>query len=147
MVIYDLVCKKNHRFEGWFPSLEGYEEQLARNQVSCPVCGSTKISKLPHACAVHTKREAPVEPPAVRSAKAEARVSPEDVKEALLRLHHHVREHFDNVGDGFADEARKIHRGEADDRPIYGTMTNDQREELNQDGVPYVVLPKPDLDS
>ena len=62
MVIYDLICKKEHRFEGWFQSAEGYEEQIANKQVSCPVCGSTKVVKLPHACAIQIKKDRGGEP-------------------------------------------------------------------------------------
>ena len=57
MVIYNLTCKKNHQFEGWFPSSEGFEEQVKLKQVSCPVCSSTAVQKLPHACAIQTKKK------------------------------------------------------------------------------------------
>ena len=57
MVVYDLICEAEHPFEGWFPSAEGYEKQAARRQISCPVCGTTNVVKLPHACAIHTKKE------------------------------------------------------------------------------------------
>jgi len=151
MVIYDLICKKEHVFEGWFPSLAGYEEQRSGNQLSCPICGSKKVTRLPNACAVHTKKEAPdrveprpVEPPNAPQTKA---MSPVDIKEALIRLHHHVRANFEDVGSDFAKEAIRIQQGEADDRPIHGTAKPVEREELDEANVPYTILPKPGLDS
>lgn len=145
MVVYDLICEKNHRFEGWFPSYESYQVQVAQGDISCPTCGTSEIEKLPHACAVHLKRETDrPEPPAKQAPPAP--LSEADAKELLFRLHHHVRENFEDVGPQFAEEARRIFHGEARERPIHGTSTSEEREELDEDGVPYVILPKPDLD-
>lgn len=149
MVVYDLLCKKNHRFEGWFPSFEAYQEQATQRLISCPACGSTNIEKLPHACAVLSnrgekeKKEAPTQtekPPSVQ-------LTPEQAKELLIRLNHHVRENFEDVGPRFAEEARQIFHGKAEARPIHGTSTPDEKEALDEEGVPYAILPKPDLDS
>lgn len=150
MVIYDLICRKEHVFEGWFPSLDEFESQRAGKQLSCPVCGSKKVDKLPNACAIHTKK-APAEPPqpdaTARDTRARRQVSPDQVKEALIRLHHHVRENFENVGADFAKEAMRIQRGEADERPIHGTATAVDKKTLDDAEVPYMILPKPELDS
>lgn len=146
MVVYDLICEKNHRFEAWFPSFESYQEQAAQGQISCPTCGVTEVEKLPHACAVHLKREEnKPQPPAERPLSEP--VSEADVKELLLRVHHYVRENFEDVGAGFAAEARRIFHGQAEQRAIHGTSTPEDREELDEEGIPYVALPKPELDS
>lgn len=153
MVIYDLICRKEHVFEGWFPSLEEFESQRTGKQLSCPICGSRKVDKLPNACAIHTKKAAsePEETPAAGGKRAPARqelsISPQQMKELLIRLHHHVRENFEDVGAGFAKEALRIQRGEADGRPIHGTATSVEKEALDDAQVPYVILPKPELDS
>ena len=154
MVVYDLICKKQHRFEGWFPSFEDFQKQAEKRLISCPQCGSKKIEKLPHACAVHIKKEAPLPAkkeasvPAVKQPEpAEAPPTPAEVNEMLIRLHHFVKENFEDVGSRFAEEARSIHKGEAEERPIHGTATPQEREELQEEGVPHVILPKPDLDS
>ncbi len=149
MVVYDLICQKKHRFEGWFPSFEGYQEQAAEKLISCPTCGSTKVEKMPHACAVLSnrgdkeKKEAPTKTekaPSVQLTAAEA-------KELLIRLNQHVRENFEDVGPRFAEEARAIFHGESEKKSIHGTSTPEEREGLNEEGVPYVILPKPELDS
>jgi len=146
MVIYNLVCKKKHSFEGWFPSYEDFKKQAEKKLISCPTCGSTKVEKVPHACAVHvTKEEAAPPTKQARSGPTDA-PSPAEVKEMLLRVHHYIKENFEDVGPRFADEARRIHRGDSDERRIHGTATRREREELTEEGVPFIAIPKPELD-
>jgi hypothetical protein len=147
MVIYNLVCAKNHSFEGWFPNFEEYQKQAKEKQISCPTCGSTKVQKVPHACAVHVKKEH-----AAPSKKTEVEAptpppTPAEFKEMLIRVHHYVQENFENVGARFAEEARQIHNGKVAERPIHGTATPHERAELAEEGVPFFTLPKPELDS
>jgi hypothetical protein len=151
MVIYNLVCRKNHSFEGWFPSFEEYQKQAEKKLLACPTCGSKKVEKVPHACAVHVKRDEPA-PQQQAKPKAEAatpapQLSPAEFKEMLIRVHHHVKANFEDVGPRFAEEARQIHNGKAEERPIHGTATVQEAQHLAEDGVPFVALPKPELDS
>jgi len=147
MVIYNLVCKKKHSFEGWFPSFEDFQKQADKKLLSCPTCGTTKVEKVPHACAVHVKKE-PAAPPAKKPKQAPpAPPSPAEFKEMLIRVHHYVKENFEDVGSRFAEEAKQIHKGDAEERPIHGTATLKEAKDLAEDGVPFVALPKPELDS
>lgn len=148
MVVYDLICKKSHRFEGWFPNFETYQEQVSKGLVSCPSCGATKVEKLPHACAIVSRRsdkEEAREPKIPRPQPTEP--SEADVKEMLFRVHHYVQQNFEDVGPRFAEEARAIFVGEKEKKAIHGTATPKEREELDQDGVPYLIVPKPKTDS
>ena len=149
MLIYDLICTKNHRFEGWFPSFEGYQEQAAKGLISCPACGTTKVQKIPHACAVLSSRgEKEQKEAAARTEKAPSvQLSPTEAKELLIRLNHYVRENFEDVGPRFAEEARQIFHSRVKERSIHGTSTREEREELDEEGIPYHILPKPELDS
>ena len=147
MVIYNLLCKKNHSFEGWFPSFEDYQKQADQNLLSCPICGTTKVEKVPHACAVHVKKEPPAQPAKAPQQTPSAPPSPAEFKEMLIQVHHYIKQNFEDVGPRFAEEARQIHRGKAEERPIHGTATADERAELEEEGIPHAVLPKPDLDS
>ncbi len=146
MVVYDLICERNHRFEGWFPSFEGYQEQAAQGLISCPTCSTTDVEKLPHACAVHVKKEIDQRRPESPKATPPA-LSDAEAKEMLIRLNHYVREKFEDVGPRFAEEARAIFDGRSKKRSIHGTATQQDREELDEDGIPYAILPKPELDS
>lgn len=149
MVAYDLVCKKNHRFEGWFPSFEGFQEQAEKKLISCPTCGTTQVERVAHACAVLSSRgEKEEKKQPVRTKKAaEVALTPEQAKELLIRLNHYVRENFEDVGPRFAEEARAIFHGRSDKKAIHGTSTPQEREGLDEEGIPYVTLPKPELDS
>ena len=130
MVIYNLLCKKKHSFEGWFPSFEEFQKQAERKLISCPTCGTTKVEKMPHACAVHVKKEQPAPPAKKPARKLPAQPSP-----------------VEDVGPRFAEEARQSHKGEAMERPIHGTATLQEAKELSEEGVPFIPLPKPELDS
>lgn len=146
MVVYDLICAKNHRFEGWFPSFEGYQEQAAKGQICCPSCGTSKVEKLPHACAVLTNRGEKKET-AQEEKISTPPLSEAEAKELLIRLNHYVREKFEDVGPRFAEEARQIYYGKVEARPIHGTSTSEEKQELDEEGIPYLILPKPELDS
>ncbi len=147
MVIYNLMCQKKHSFEGWFPSFEDYQKQADKKLISCPTCGTTKVEKMPHACAVHVKKEPPSPP--VKTAPAAPPTPPTaaEFKEMLIKVHHYVKENFEDVGARFAAEARQIHKGEAAERPIHGTATTQETKALAEEGVPFIALPKPELDS
>ena len=148
MVIYNLLCKKKHSFEGWFPSFEDFQKQADKKLISCPTCGTTKVEKMPHACAVHVKKEQPPAPPAKMNTPAPAAPpTAAEFKEMLIRVHHYVTENFEDVGPRFAEEAKQIHKGEAAERPIHGTATLGEVKELAEEGVPCMPLPKPELDS
>jgi len=150
MVVYDLICKKQHRFEGWFPNYEEFQKQSEKKLISCPTCGSTKVEKLPHACAVHVKKDQPPTTPKKQKTPPAAEPtppSPAEFKEMLLQVHHYVKQNFEDVGPRFAEEARQIHQGKAEERPIHGTATAEETAELTEEGIPHVVLPKPELDS
>jgi hypothetical protein len=146
MVVYDLICKKRHRFEGWFPSFEGYQEQAEQGLISCPTCNTTAVEKLPHACAVHLKKESP-KPSAERPKPSPSALSDADMKELLIRVNQYVRENFEDVGTRFAEEARAIFHGESEKRSIHGSATHEDRQGLDEEGIPYAILPKPKLDS
>jgi hypothetical protein len=121
MVIYDLVCADGHRFEGWFGQAADFGSQQADGLLSCPHCGSTEISKLPTASRIRTKRH------------SSPKESPEEA--ALAQLQRLVVEQFEDVGDRFPEEARRIHYGEAEARDIRGTATANEAQELLEEGV------------
>jgi len=147
MVIYNLLCKKKHSFEGWFPSFEDYQKQADKKLISCPSCGTTKVEKVPHACAVHVKKEQPAPPAKTPEQATPAPPTAAEFKEMLIQVHHYVKQNFEDVGSRFAEEAKQIHKGDAAERPIHGTATVEETKELAEEGVPFVALPKPELDS
>ncbi len=133
MIRYALTCEHDHDFEGWFASSTAYDDQLGRGLLECPMCASKRVRKQIMAPAVNgTKRTLRETPPAKMQAM---------MMEAAGRIRAHVEENFDDVGDGFASEARAIHEGKAEDRGIYGQATPTEVRDLVEDGVPIAPLP------
>lgn len=121
MIRYALTCPNDDAFEGWFASSDDYDAQEAGGQIECPVCGSREVRKAPMAPAVARSRE--------------------NAAEMAAKVRNHIRDTFDYVGDGFADEARAIHDGDAPDRPIWGEATPEQAREMAEEGLPVAPLP------
>jgi hypothetical protein len=145
MIIFDLKCApQGHVFEGWFGSTADYDDQQARNLVSCPICGSGEVGKAVMAPAVGAKGN---RTPAVPVASPELfSGDPEKVKRLLAALaaeQKKVLAESEPVGDRFADEARAIHFGEAEARAIHGRASRAQAIGLIEEGIPVAPLPFP----
>lgn len=134
MIQYTLSCDNAHRFDAWFKSASAFEEQQAREVVTCPVCMSTKVEKALMAPAV--SRSGSDKVPLSAGHPDIARL-----REAMIALRKKVTSEADYVGDKFAEEARKIHFEEVDPRGIYGEATRDEVMELIDDGVDFLPLP------
>jgi len=152
VITFDLACENGHRFEGWFRNGQDFEDQLAGDLVSCPLCGSHKITKQLSPVAVHVaRRTAPAPPPAPRPEPAGGPVPqaarPADPRVFFSAVARFVEEHFEDVGPSFAAEARKIEEGEADPRNIRGTTTAEEEEALREDGIEFLKIPVPDYDA
>ena len=139
MVIYDLQCEEGHRFEGWFPDPKSFEEQLSKGLISCSVCGETHVTKLPTA-SHFSKSAGPIkkENPNKNSVETHVNVDPVIL---LKSLQHFVKNNFKNVGEKFADQSIKMHKGEIEKKPIYGTAQESEKEKLDEEGVAYSTLP------
>ncbi|MFV0296815.1 MAG: DUF1178 family protein [Hyphomicrobiaceae bacterium] len=159
MIRYRLQCRRSHEFEAWFPSSEGFEQQVDKGLVACPECGSRKVSKALMAPSVVTSKRkdatakarkprkkpgAASTPPAPAPANAQHLMA-DAVQRELLRelktLRDKVLAESEYVGPGFADEARKIHDKESPSRGIYGEASLDDVKELAEDGIDVFPLP------
>jgi len=144
MIVFDLKCAHDHVFEAWFRDGATYDAQAAAGEVVCPVCGDRHIAKAPMAPKVARGGggdEASV--PASDRPPAGAPPPVAQAMRALRAFREHVEKTFDNVGARFPEEARKIHYGEAERRGIYGEATTDEARALEDEGVPFGVLPRP----
>ncbi len=133
MIRYALACEHEHDFEGWFGSSSDYDDQLAKGQLECPVCGSGAVRKQIMAPAVAGTKK--------RGEAAAGQPTRAMMMEAMGRVRAHVEENFDYMGDKFADEARAIHEGRSEERGIYGEATPKEVRALVEDGVPVAPLP------
>ena len=126
MIHFNLICDAEHEFEAWFQSGAAFDDQLKKKQVTCPVCDSARVAKAPMAPSVTPKGGG---------------MQAADMRRALKALRGKVEQNCENVGDKFAEEARKIHYGETQARGIYGQTSNEEAADLTDEGVPFARIP------
>ena len=154
MKVLDLQCRHGHAFEGWFASQGDYESQRERGLLTCPVCNDAEVSKKLSAPRLNLGRspepaapvaEAPQVPPAATATPAlPARPAlPQELQAAMLKMVRHVMANTEDVGKQFAEEARKIHYGEAENRNIRGQASREETEALLDEGIDILPLPVP----
>jgi hypothetical protein len=156
MIRYSLRCEKDHSFESWFQSSAAYDAQVRRKLVACPVCGSAKVEKAIMAPQIVSKKgreiAAPAQEPAASATEIAAPASTpllmaqeRELRAKLKELRDHIVKNADNVGERFPNEARKMHYGDMEHRPIYGEASPDEARALIDEGVevsPLPVLPE-----
>ena len=153
MIRYALRCDRDHAFESWFQSSSAYESQEKRKLVSCPVCNSVKIEKAIMAPRIVGKKgreraepAAPTPAPAAPEATAAGSTplvmaQERELRAKLKELRDHIVKNADNVGERFPNEARKMHYGEIEHRPIYGEASPEEAKSLIDEGVEVSPLP------
>ncbi len=135
MIKYELKCGAcAQHFEGWFADSGTYDSQAVAGEILCPFCSSTDIKKAimaPNIAVRQDQSEPPVSPEMVKA----------EVRRTLMEMRRGVEENCDYVGDEFAKEARRIHKGESEERGIYGDATREEAEDLVEDGIPVMPIP------
>lgn len=162
MIKYQLCCKKDHEFEGWFPSSSGFDEQVARGLVECPHCGSIDVRRAlmaPNLASPKTRKSGYSDNKEPDAAAADSSATPtgapspgQGVPPAVVEKMHalmaemrtlqrKIKSECRDVGTEFAEEARKIHYGDAEPEAIYGSATDAEREALDEEGIDVVDIP------
>lgn len=140
MKVLDLRCAHEHGFEGWFASEDDFQGQLARGLVECPVCGDKTITKSLSAPRLNLGAAAPES----ASREVTAAAGPQQAMQlAWMRAVREVMANTEDVGERFAEEARRMHYGEADERNIRGRASREETEALLEEGIPVMPLPVP----
>ena len=155
MIRYTLRCERGHAFESWFQSSTAYESQEKRELVNCPVCGSAKVERAIMAPRIVSKKAPDSPAPAPPAAAATEVTTPSstplmmaqerELRAKLKELRDHIVKNADNVGERFPNEARKMHYGDIEQRPIYGEASPEEARSLIEEGVevsPLPVLPE-----
>ena len=142
MKVLDLQCAQQHSFEGWFGSEADFQDQLARGLVECPLCGDVAISKMLSAPRLNlggAKEAAPAAP-----ARQDVVAAPDRTMQAAwMKMVRHVMANTEDVGPRFADEARRIHYGETQERGIRGQASPGETQALLEEGIGVLPLPIP----
>lgn len=139
MIVFDLICDEEHRFEGWFRNSEEFETQIDTGLLTCPICGSEHITKM-------------LSPSRLNFGKVEKQAQDllaiqHDAQQLLTRINQYINTHFEDVGGEFAEEARKMHYGESDERNIRGIATLEEAHDLYEEGIDvFPIVPSDDDD-
>lgn len=144
MKVLSLSCVSGHVFEGWFASEDDFQDQLSRTLVECPVCASAAVHKLPSAPRLNLGAGREDTGPSKKdSVEAEGHVAPpqgvQQLQAEIMKAMRAIAANTEDVGERFAQEARKIHHGESEQRNIRGQATADETAELLDEGI--TVLP------
>lgn len=135
MKVLDLRCQHGHGFEGWFGSEDDFLDQNGRGLVECPLCGDRTVTRLPSAPRLNLSgardQPKPAEPQAA------------DLQALWLQTVRHLMESTEDVGERFAEEARRIHYGESTQRGIRGQTTDEERRSLADEGIEVLSIPVP----
>jgi hypothetical protein len=143
MIIFDLTCRHDHRFEGWFSNTEDFQKQQTSGLLTCPVCGSEQVTRIPSASHLNLGKSSEAGLPQNLAPIETA----QSYGELVQRLHDYVVRNFDDVGRDFAEQARRMHYGEADNRRIRGSTSYGELLELHEEGIEAILLPRtPDKD-
>ena len=135
MIVFDLECSNGHVFEGWFDSLESFEDQNNRELVSCPFCDDIDIRKV--LSPVTVKKSYPVKhtPP-----------GPIDYQRLAKEVVDYINNNFEDVGSQFSAEALKMHYGVTEKRSIKGSATIEEENTLKDEGIDFFKVPLPEKD-
>ena len=152
MIVFDLLCSKGHRFEGWFNSATDYASQKKRGLLSCPRCSTTDVNRVPSATRANLGAQPPVKPAPAPTANM-VKTPEMDGKDAFAiaqmlysKMLDEVLTNTEDVGREFAVEARKIHYDEAPARSIRGQATQEEHDALIDEGIPVARFPVPPTD-
>jgi hypothetical protein len=149
MIRYNLRCDQGHAFESWFQSSSAYESQEKRKLVSCPACGSITVERAIMAPQIVSKKGGNVAPPSpapttevtTPTSTPLMMAQERELRAKLKELRDHIVKNADNVGERFPNEARKMHYGDIEHRPIYGEASPDEARSLIDEGVDVSPLP------
>ena len=139
MIVFELICPRSHRFEGWFASSDDFDGQKDRGLLSCPSCGRSEIEKLPTA-KIRTTGSALLPAVSEEQVPTPVKATPPANLQELIDF---VLMNTENVGREFATEVRRIHQHEVPYRNIRGTASRQETEELLEEGIPVMALPIP----
>ena len=136
MKVFNLSCDQQHAFEGWFASTETFDAQLAAGEVQCPLCGSTAVSKALSAPRLNLGAEPPGE-----QRQVAAMPTPEQMQALFLRMAREIVAGTEDVGERFAEEARRIHYKEVPERGIRGVTSREEADALQEEGINVMPMP------
>lgn len=136
MILFDLSCENEHQFEAWFPSSKKYDEQNKKKLISCPYCNSNKVKKALMAPNLNILSKG-----TSKSKKNASLKNKKSLETNIKKLKKLIETNTEDVGQNFAEEARKIYYGEKKAKSIRGETTKKEAKELIEEGIPCISMP------
>ena len=132
MIKYTLNCNNGHEFDSWFSNSDSFENLKKNGHLECAICSSKNVQK-----SLMAPRITPES-----SIKSETLISAQNALEKEIKaLKQKIKTTATDVGENFPSEARAMHYGEKEEKPIVGKTTLDEARDLAQEGIPFVPLP------
>lgn len=140
--VFNLRCDNGHLFEGWFASGDDLDAQRERGLLSCPVCNSVEVVKAPSAPYVGRAVAEPA-PAETGAAARQAAImpTPAQMQAMFMTMAREIARTTEDVGERFAEEARRIHYNEVPARGIRGTTTREEAQALDEEGIGVMPIP------
>lgn len=144
MKVLDLQCGHGHVFEGWFASEDDFASQQTRGLVTCPMCGDGTVAKKLSAPRLNLGHAREVVDSPQHEVVAAAGDDQQSLQAAWLGMARRIVADTEDVGERFAEEARRIHYGESDQRGIRGKASQAETEALLDEGISVLQLSLPE---
>ena len=133
MIKFLLKCSDKHEFESWFSDSKEYEKLKKRNLLECIFCGSKDIDKsIMYPNIIVTNK---VENKKYNYNKFNK------IKKDLVRIKKFIEKNFEFVGEKFPREVREIYYDNKKNKNIYGTVTLEEKLELEEEGIDLATIP------
>lgn len=132
--VFNLRCSDDHRFEGWFSSEDDYTQQVERGLLACPMCATKAVTRAPSAPYVNVSGPS-------EGRGAVAKPTPEQMQAMFVKFAREIVAGSEDVGERFAEEARRIHYQEVPERSIRGVASHDEAAALADEGISVMPLP------
>jgi hypothetical protein len=144
MIVFDLLCGNGHPFEGWFASSEDFGSQKSKGLLQCPACASSQVKRVPSAARLNLRAAAPERAPSPDKTPDMEGKDPFAIAQMLYsRMLDEMLTKSEDVGKAFPEEARRIYYQEAPARAIRGQASQEEHDELVEEGIPVARLPVP----
>ena len=134
MIKYNLKCKNKHEFESWFSDSREFDRLKNKNLIECIYCQSKKVDKS-------------IMAPRIVNAKVKNKqkkisdLEMKTFKKDLLKLRKFVENNFEYVEHNFANKVREVYYDKKRKKNIYGSTTEEEKEELREEGIDLVNIP------
>ena len=132
MIKYTLTCNNGHQFESWFPNSDSFEKLKENGHLECAVCSSKEIEKSLMVPRINPGSDE----------KQKTLISAQSaIEKEIKALKHKIKTTAKDVGENFSTEARAMHYGEKEEKPIIGKASLDEAKDLAEEGIPFIPLP------